>query len=270
MDQGVKAAVGQYWDESPCGDVYATGADLRAQLESQAAARYSLEPYIEPFARFDEAAGEDVLEVGVGMGADHARLAQAQPGYLAGIDLTSKAVEWTGEHLSAYGLSSDLRVADAENLPFGDASFSLVYSWGVLHHTPDTQGAIDELCRVLKPGGRARVMMYNRRSVVGYVLWTRHALLSGRPFRTLDDIYSQHLESPGTKAYHSEEVLALFSGFSVVSVQPQLSFADLMQGAAGTGHSRRLIKVARTVWPRRIIQRRLPDHGLYLLVEARK
>ena len=63
---------------------------------------------------------------------------------MTGIDLTERAVEHVRRRFEVFGLQSDLRVADAESLPFGDGAFDLVYSWGVLHHTPDTPRAIQE------------------------------------------------------------------------------------------------------------------------------
>jgi len=62
------------------------------------------------------------------------------------------------------GLPGEFRVSDAENLDFSDESFDLVYSHGVLHHTPDIDAAVHEIHRVLKPGGRAMVMLYHRGS----------------------------------------------------------------------------------------------------------
>jgi ubiquinone/menaquinone biosynthesis C-methylase UbiE len=116
----------------------------------------------------------DVLEVGVGMGADHLEWARHMPRSLSGIDLTERAIAHTATRLALYGLRSDLRVADAEKLPFRDASFDLVYSWGVLHHSPDTPRAVREVLRVLRPGGLARVMIYHAHSMVGYMLWLRY------------------------------------------------------------------------------------------------
>lgn len=84
---------------------------------------YRLEPYIPRFADFDAAHDQDVLEIGVGMGSDHRRLALAKPRTLTGIDLTTRAVEFTRQQLALEDLQSDLREADAENLPFDDASF---------------------------------------------------------------------------------------------------------------------------------------------------
>lgn len=263
-----KRAVGEFWEAGSCGEVYARGDDAREAYEAQARARYRMEPFIHPFARFDEGRGRDVLEVGVGMGADHLEWARRGPRRLAGVDLTERAVEHTRTRLGLYGLSSELRVGDAEALPFPDASFDIVYSWGVLHHSPDTPRAVDEVWRVLRPGGVARVMVYHRYSLVGAMLWTRYALLRGRPLRSLDDVYAEHLESPGTRAYTEESVRALFGRFSRVRTSVQLSNGDLLTGEAGQRHRGRLLRAARALWPRGVIRRLLPRAGLFLLVDA--
>lgn len=265
-----KTDVRDFWDASSCGETYAVGDELHLMLQSQARERYRLEPYLEEFARFDEVCNQDALEIGVGMGADHVRLAQARPRMLAGVDLTPRAVEWTRTRMDAYGLQSQLHIADAENLPFDEASFSFVYSWGVLHHSPDTEAAVSEVLRVLKPGGRARIMIYHYHSIVGYLLWARYALMRGKPRRSLREIYAAHLESPGTKAFTVDEARDLFRGFSSVTTQVQLSFGDLLDGAVGQQHGGTLLRLAKRTWPRRLIRRYFSNHGLYLLVEATK
>jgi SAM-dependent methyltransferase len=169
-----KLAVQEFWNRRSCGEVYAAGDTPTEQLDAQAHARYELEPYIFDFARFADAPGRSkhaaalaVLEIGVGMGADHLQWAKSSPRSLTGIDLTPRAIEYTRARLDAYGLSSRLECADAEHLPFADNSFDIVYSWGVLHHSPDTPRAVDEVYRVLRPGGR-RVMIYHYWSITGY------------------------------------------------------------------------------------------------------
>ena len=159
-----------------------------------------------------------MLEVGVGLGTDHVRFARGGA-LLSGVDLTQAAIEMTGRRLGLEGLGSQLQVADAERLPFADGSFDLVYSWGVLHHTPDTEAAIAEVRRVLAPGGQARIMLYSRRSWVAYALWIRFALLGGRPWRNLKEMVANHMESPGTKAYTEPELRRLFSAFSGVETE---------------------------------------------------
>jgi SAM-dependent methyltransferase len=265
-----KEKVRAFWDEASCGEVYASGIEMRDRLAVQARARYELEPFIFDFARFPDGTGKDVLEIGTGMGADHLEWAKSHPRSLRGIDLTERAVNFTRERLSACGFNSDVRVGDAEHLPFGDESFDIVYSWGVLHHSPDTATAVREVSRVLRPKGKALVMIYHRASLVGLMLWIRYALLRLRPFKTLDDIYAEYLESPGTKAYSVTEARQLFAGFSTVRTSVRLSPGDTLDGASGQRHTGAGIELARRVWPRAVIKRFFGGLGLFLLVEAVK
>src|SRR6476661_8813687 len=83
-----KDAVRDFWNRASCGEVYAVGDTLQSRLAEQARARYELEPYLPEFARFADGAGLDVLEIGVGMGADHLEWAKSHPRSLRGVDLT--------------------------------------------------------------------------------------------------------------------------------------------------------------------------------------
>lgn len=169
------SAVRDFWDEAACGEAaYAVGHTPLQRFGAHSAARFKLEPYIESFAVFDEGRNVRVLEIGVGMGADHERWARSGPRRLCGIDLTERATELTRERLGLSNLQSELQRADAEALPFADQSFDLVYSWGVLHHSADTALAIKEVARVLRPGGYARVMIYHKLSITGLLLWLRY------------------------------------------------------------------------------------------------
>jgi ubiquinone/menaquinone biosynthesis C-methylase UbiE len=262
-----KLAVQEFWNRRSCGEVYATGESLVEQLEAQARARYYLEPYIFGFARFADGRGRDVLEIGVGMGADHLQWAKASPRSLTGIDLTPRAIEITRARIDAYGLSSTLECADAEHLPFPDNSFDIVYSWGVLHHSPDTPRAISEVHRVLRPGGVARVMIYHYWSITGYLLWLRYGLFRGR---SMTHVYAKYLESPGTKAYTVEQAEEMFRDFKAVFARSQLSFGDLLRGEVGQRHRGLLLTIAKKIWPRPLIRWLMPRHGLMLLIEARK
>lgn len=266
----LKEQVRDFWNRESCGERYATSDDPTQALDAQAEARYELEPYLPRFARFADGRDRDVLEIGVGMGADHLQWARSAPRRLVGIDLTPRAVEFTRARLGAAGLPSDVRVGDAEALPFDDASFDIVYSWGVLHHSPDTAAAIAEVRRVLRPGGTARIMIYHSRSVIGAVLWLRYALLAGHPFRSMASIYAEHLESPGTKAYSLAETRELFRGFRDVRLHTELCSADLFLHGAGRRHQGALLALGRRIWPRALVRRFLRNSGLHLLVEATK
>lgn len=265
----LKEEIRKFWHAASCGEIYANGADVAERLRNQAETRYRLEPYISDFARFAEGAGKAVLEVGVGMGADHLEWAKSRPGRLAGVDLTMRAVDWTARRLALGGYESDLRVADAENLPFPDDSFDIVYSWGVFHHSPDTGRAFHEAYRVLRPGGLLRAMIYHRPSIVGLLLWARYGLATGHPARSLTDLYARHLESPGTKGYSRAEAGHLVTHFAAADIRSAVSFADLLQGQVGQLHPSRGLALAKLCWPRPLI-RQLPALGLLLLIEARK
>lgn len=241
----------------------------KAGYLAQSAERYRLEPFIVSFADFEAAKGKKVLEIGVGLGADHRRFAEAEA-VLFGIDLTERAVEHTNRHLALFGLSSQLAVGDAEHLCFSDDSFDLVYSWGVLHHSPDTPQAINEVFRVLKPGGVVKIMIYHSLSMIGLMLWLRYGLLLGRPWRSLSSIYAEHLESPGTKAYSYTEARQLFAQFTDVKISTPLTHGDLLKSDVGQRHRGFILTLARALWPRWFIRRFLPAAGLFMLIEARK
>ncbi len=265
-----KVDVHDFWNSQSCGEAYAEAED-GFNFSTQERIRYALEPYIFEFARFGDAPGRDVLEIGVGMGADHLMWARAKPKSLSGIDLTSRAIDFTRDRLTLEGFASDLRISDAENLPFESGSFDIVYSWGVMHHSPDTQACFREAARVLRPAGVARVMVYNTWSIVGAMLWLRYGLLSGRPLRPMGDIYAEHLESPGTKAYTPRQAQEMFrkAGFRDIRVRVQLSHGDLLQGEVGARHQGAMLRVAKGLWPRSLLRRVGRGLGLYLLVEAR-
>ncbi len=264
-----KKAVQDFWERASCGEeLYLHDAGRQGYLE-QARRRYELEPYIEQFAAFQSAHGQRVLEIGVGLGADHQRFAEAGA-VLSGIDLTERAVAHARRRLELFGLASELKQGDAENLSFDDASFDLVYSWGVIHHSPNTPRAVGEIYRVLKARGVAKIMIYHTWSLVGYMLWVRYALLGLRPWMSLADIYARYLESPGTKAYSVAGARRLFAAFGDVEIQTLLTHGDLLESAAGQRHRGAFLSLARRIWPRALLRKFGAGHGLFMLICATK
>lgn len=265
---GLKTEVHDFWNRASCGEKLYLKAGDRESFEIQRQRRYELEP-IQAFANFNSFKERRTLEIGVGLGADHQSLAEAGA-ILSGIDLTERAVAFTKARFGLFGLQSDLRIGDAENLPYPAGSFDAVYSWGVIHHSPNTPRAAAEIFRVLRPGGFAKVMIYHRYSMIGYMLWLRYGLGTLRPWRNLTEIYAQHLESPGTKAYTRAETRAMFSGFSSISINTPLSHADLLTSDVGQRHRGMVLKLAKLFWPRWLIRRLLPAHGLGMMIDLKK
>ena len=218
MAERLKDAVRDHWEADPCGAKLASAepgtAAFFAEVERT---RYELEPFIHDFAEFALWEGHDVLELGVGLGTDFVQFARSGANAV-GIDLTEAAVALVQKRLELEGLQAEVRTGDAESLPFEDRSFDLVYSWGVLHHTPNTERSIAEVHRVLREDGEARIMLYSRRSWVALGAWLRYGLARGKPYLSITDVLAAHMESPGTKAYTSAELEALFSGFRSVEL----------------------------------------------------
>lgn len=258
-----------FWEAASCGEALYLTSQTREGYLKQSQKRYELEPEILMFAEFDKHKNQKVLEIGLGLGSDHQKWAEAGA-ILYGVDLTTRAFEHTKRRFELLGLHSELQVADAEHLPFPDNFFDVVYSWGVLMCTPDTSGAIREVYRVLKPGGVAKIMLYHKYSMVGYMLWTRYALLRGHPFKPLIDIYMNYLESPGTKAYSTKEAHNLFKDFSVENISTFLTHGDLLTSPAGQRHRSFFLTLARLIWPRSLIRLLFPKQGLFMTIKAIK
>ncbi|MDQ3068137.1 MAG: methyltransferase domain-containing protein [Acidobacteriota bacterium] len=112
---------------------------------------------------FDGMRGKKVLDVGCGAGVDLLRFVKGGA-VGTGVDIASSAIELARKNAGYQGLDVDLRVADAEQLPFDAATFDLVFAHGVIQYSSDTQRVVDECRRVLKPGGQAIFQAYNRHS----------------------------------------------------------------------------------------------------------
>ena len=163
-DEQLKERVRAFWQAHPCGTKFSDAEiGTREFFERIEAHRYEKEWHIPGAAQFANARGLRVLEIGCGVGTDGAQFARAGADY-TGVDLTDAAIELARKRFELFALNGEFQVADAENLGFPDESFDLVYSHGVLHHTPDINAAVREIHRVLKPGGRAIVMLYHRGS----------------------------------------------------------------------------------------------------------
>lgn len=213
------------WNRDPCGavtagDVEVGSAEFYRRVEADRYESYA--PWMKEVMGFARHAGKRVLEIGPGLGTDHAQFARAGADMYA-LDLTAAHLEHTRRRFALEGLFTRLVRGDAEALPLADASFDVVYSFGVLHHTPDTARAIREIHRVLRPSGLAIVGLYHKHSAF-YWLYTilLRGLLRGGLWklgyrRLLADI---EYRSPGSdavplvKVFSRRECAALFSSFS--------------------------------------------------------
>ena len=226
----LKAEVKAFWNRQSCDTHHTQSGKFTLEYFEQIEQwRYSDQPFIHSFAQFTRYHGKRVLEVGFGAGTDFIQWLRA--GAIAsGVDLTEEALANLSHRIQVYNLPQpeNLKVADAENLPFASNTFDLGYSWGVLHHTPNTEKGLAELVRVVRPGGEIKIMLYNRHSLCAYRCWLRHALLKGRPWKSLRWALWHHIESCGTKGYTPGEIRRMLAplGLADVRCETWLTSAD--------------------------------------------
>lgn len=259
----LKGEVRDFWNADPCGSRYLGDRD---DFDAHARARYRLEPYIQDFAGFAQSAGKRVLEIGVGMGADYLEWMKAGA-RATGVDLTEASIDRAKHRCELAGLAPDLRVSDAEHLPFADATFDIVYSYGVMHHSPNTEQCVREAWRVLKPGGALRIMIYHHPSLTGFMLWLRYGILRGKSLR---ETVFHHLESPGTKSYTQEEARALLQGFEAMELKQVFSPGDLLLSEPSDRFRSPFYRMIWRLYPRRMARILGCRYGLFLLIRARK
>lgn len=173
------------------------------------ASRY-MPPRQRPFDEiipFDDLATKDVLEIGVGNGS-HAQLIAPHCKSYTGIDLTEYAVKSTSKRFEVFGLKGTIRQMDAEKLDFADGSFDYIWTWGVIHHSASTGQILIEMNRVLRPGGKATIMVYHRSFLYYYITTAlfRGILLGGfLKGRSLHELVQLHTDGAIARFYTKQE-----------------------------------------------------------------
>jgi ubiquinone/menaquinone biosynthesis C-methylase UbiE len=251
-------AVQAFWDANPCGSRLSNHSERRGYFAEIEAKRYSHESHIPRIARFEEFEGKCVLEIGTGIGTDGLQF-QTNGAQYIGIDLTLAGQKLAKEQFGLARCQSNLMVGNAEILPLPDNCFDHIYSFGVIHHSPSTEAIVDEMFRVLKPGGTFCVMVYNRSSINYYIeimflrkffrqilyprfmprllskllrldfnkLETHREMLLSKRNVTKQEWISMNTDGPDcplAKVYNRREALELFGRFS--DVQTEVWFFD--------------------------------------------
>jgi 2-polyprenyl-3-methyl-5-hydroxy-6-metoxy-1,4-benzoquinol methylase len=225
----------------------------------------------EKWIPFDRLKGKRVLEIGCGLGA-HAQLLSTAGCRLTCIDLTEKAVETTRQRLWLWGLSADVFRMDAEQMDFLDSEFDFVWSWGVIHHSPDTERIIRHVWRVLKPGGEFRFMVYHRPSISGFYSIAR-GLLTGKFFKGMSeqDVLSHYTDGFLAHFYTRRELrdLLVHCGFSAIETRILGQKSELIP-LPGKGVSGRLKTALLCALPDSIVEHVLSAAGFFLFASAGK
>ncbi len=228
-----KDEVQNQWDNDPCGSHYVktNPKERLAWFEESRRFRYDeYAPWKFEVMEFDRHSGETVLEIGGGMGNDLSQFAK-NGSITTDFDLSGGHLELAKENFELQGLKGTFIHGDAENLPSPNESFDVVYSNGVIHHTPNTYQVVDHIHRILHPGGKAIIMIYAEDSIQYWrdIIYSRglqqEMLWSMSPGEIMSRNVeiSEHGARPLVKVYSKSKIRKLFDKFTSVSiVQRQL------------------------------------------------
>lgn len=195
-----------YWNNQPC-NIKHSSKDMnsREYFNEVSRKRYFVEPHIPGFAEFEKYRDKLVLEVGCGIGTDAQEFAKYGANY-KGIDLTEKSIEICKNRFDLFGLDGSFEIGNIEEYCSNIDSFDLIYSFGVLHHTPNIHKALENIYAMLKPGGYFKCMLYAKNS------WKYFKILDGL------DQYEAQNNVPIANTYTCEEVMELLTNHNFKNI----------------------------------------------------
>lgn len=233
----IKKRVQSWWNKSPCCSMITNAVwGSKAFFEQVDLYKDTFETFIDKITDYPHWKRKRIPEIGVGLGKDFSRFA-ANGALATGIDLSEKSLSLTKKRLEIFNLRGDLCLADTENLPFKDNVFDLVFSWGVLHHTPDTKKAINEAHRCLKQNGITIVMLYNKCSLTNldyFIIRIKIRLIALFGLKKTGAILTpigkfgdnellaaltDGIGNPLSKVYSRKQARGLFSKFKNIDIQ---------------------------------------------------
>ena len=223
--------VREYWDRRPCNIRHSTKpAGTREYFDEVERRKYFVEPHIPRFAEFSRWKNQRVLEIGCGIGTDTMNFAR-QGASVTAVDLSEKSLEMARKRAAVYDLEDRIRFfhGSAEQLEqiVPPEPFDLIYSFGVIHHTPHPDRVLNQLRNYARPGSTVKIMVYHRYS--WKVLWI--LMTYGKcQFWKLTELVARYSEAetgcPVTYSYSRGELRNLMerSGFRVKQIQAEHIF----------------------------------------------
>lgn len=220
----------RYWDARPCNIRHSPReVGTREYFEEVEARKYFVEPHIPRFAEFERWNGKKVLEIGCGIGTDTIRFARAGA-WVTAVDLSEESLGLARKRAAVFDLQDRIAFyrANAEQLSevVPVDTYDLVYSFGVIHHTPHPENVIAQIRQYMGPASVFKMMVYHRYSYK--VFWILLSQGKGA-FWKLDDLIARHSEAqtgcPVTYSYSRKTVQKLLEGFAVESAEVEHIFS---------------------------------------------
>ena len=213
-------AVATYWNERPCNIRHSPQpVGTRGYFEEVEARKYFVEPHIPAFAQFERWRGKRVLEIGCGIGTDSINFAR-NGADLTIVELSQTSLDLTRRRFEVFGLDARFIQGNAEELdhliPAGE-KFDLIYSFGVIHHSPRPRRIVESFPRLMHADSELRLMIYNRLSWKVLWIYLQYGLQNLSRLGGLIARYSEaQTGCPITYVYSDREARELLAGFEVV------------------------------------------------------
>lgn len=227
-----------YWDKNPVHSIeFDLNADLRSYCEYIDALRWSdNEKWArEKFYELKGGGGARILDAGCGIGVFSRFYARKGSSFkVYAIDIAPQAVEITQKSFEIFGLKGEIKLGSVEEIPYPDNYFDYIVSNGVIHHTLNTEKAVDEFYRVLKPGGLASVCIYYKNILLRQPFWAltklllplmiknkkgREGFFSANTPEEFVRVYDGN-DTPISKVYSRKQSDELFKQFKHIAVEP--------------------------------------------------
>ena len=197
--------VKKYWSIQPCNIKHSNESIENTKFfEDVSKKRYTVEPHILSFMELDKFKNKKVLEVGCGIGTDSQTFAENECIY-KGIDLTDNAINICKKRFDLLKLKGEFEVQNIEEYSTNE-KFDLIYSFGVLHHTPNIEKAIENCYNMLNDDGVFKLMLYAKNS------WKNFKIHDGL------DQYEAQNGVPIANVYTKDEVNVLLKKFKNINI----------------------------------------------------
>lgn len=217
--------VKNFWNKRPCNIQHSNKTiGTREYFDEVEQRKYFVEPHIPAFAEFEKWKGKRVLEIGCGIGTEAINFAR-NGAVLTVVELSKESLELTKQRFAIYGLKANFILGSAEELDsllLNEEKFDLIWSFGVIHHSPNPDKILKKCNNILKNDGEIRMMVYSKISHKLFYFMKESGLWDFSP-NALDGLISEYSEAqtgcPITYSYTIEGAKKLFSDFKILDIK---------------------------------------------------